>query len=339
MKKSKWLFILIGVSCFSTIFLSSPCVAQRKLVIDTSFYTPFPDKLILRLYLSSKFAPFTISSSGKDDLNYKTNKKLNLGAGFTYKIVTINLAYGFNFLNPDNGRGNTKGLDLQLHIYPHKWAVDLLGVFLKGYYLEPAAANGLGLTNVYQRPELSRNITGLSVYRVANADRFSYRAAFNQYDWQKKSAGSLLYGAEAYYGTVKGDSAFVPSKGASIYSQAGINKINFFSIGPGIGYAYTKVISKHFFITGSAIASVNVNFSSEENDGKKNTKLKVIPGGNYKAALGYNSPSWSASANLIGNALYASSAASHKEYFLPTGSVNLVVAKRIAVARKNRHRG
>ena len=270
----------------------------------------------------------------KKTLIIRPIQKLNLGAGFTYKIVTLNLSYGFKFLNKDKGRGDTKGLDLQFHIYPHKWAIDLLGAFLKGYYLDPKAQNGLGLPDYYIRPDLHRNIVGLSLFRVANADKFSYRAAFNQKDWQTKSAGSLLIGAETYYGIVKADSALVPSKAGSNYTQAGIDKINFFSIGPGIGYAYTLVISKHFFITGSAIGSLSVNISSEQNSGNKKSKVKIIPGGIYKAAIGYNSSTWSVSATLLGNALYAASAASSKEYFLPTGSVNFIIASKIGIKKR-----
>jgi hypothetical protein len=318
----------------TVLLFSTGSFAQDTTSVDNRYYIVYPDKLVLRLYLSNKFAPFTISSSTKEDLNYKTNSKLALGAGFTYKALTLNLAYGFKFLNPDKGRGNTKGLDLQVHLYPKKWAIDITGAFLRGYYLNPKDNNGLGLSNYYQRPDFHRSIVGLSVYRVANSHKFSYRAAFNQKDWQTKSAGSLLYGAETYYGIVKADSALVPSWAGTNYLQAGINKINFFSIGPGIGYAYTLVLSRHFFITGSAIASVNLNISAEENSGATHSKVKVIPGGDYKAALGYNSSTWSITAALLGNAVYAGSAVSTKEYFLPTGNVNFVVAKKIGL-RKN----
>ena len=316
------------------LLFSTGSFAQDTTSVDNRYYIVYPDELVLRLYLTNKFAPFTISSSTKEDLNYKTNSKLGLGAGFTYKALTLNLAYGFNFLNPDKGRGNTKGLDLQVHLYPKKWAIDIIGAFLRGYYLNPADNNGLDLSNYYKRPDLHRNIVGISVYRVANSPKFSYRAAFNQKDWQTKSAGSLLYGAETHYGIVKADSALVPSRAGTNYLQAGINKINFFSIGPGIGYAYTLVLSRHFFITGSAIGSVNLNISAEENGGTTNSKVKVLPGGNYKAAAGYNSSTWSITAALLGNAVYAGSAVSGKEYFLPTGNVNFVVAKKIGL-RKN----
>ena len=180
----------------------------------------------------------------------------------------------------------------------------------------------------YRRPDLHRNIVGISVYRIANPDKFSYRAAFNQKDWQTKSAGSLLFGAETHYGILKADSAFVPANAGNNYGQAGINNIQFFTIGPGIGYAYTLVMSKHLFVTASAIGSVNVNISGEQTSDGKTTKTKILPGGNYKAAVGYNSAAWSITAALLGNAVYAGSSFSRKEYFLPTGNVNLVVAKK-----------
>ena len=304
--------------------------AQKKTSVDNGYYITYPDKLMLRIYLSQKFAPFTISATGNDkDLNYKTNSKLSLGIGGTYQNITLNLSYGFSFLNKDKGQGKTKGLDFQFHLYPHKWAIDLLGTFRKGYYLDPKDNNGLNLTTYYQRPDLKRDVVGLAVFQVPNGGRFSYRAALTQKDWQTKSAGSLLYGGEAYYGSIKGDSSFVPNQVSTNFPQSGVNKINFFSIGPGIGYAYTLVITRNFFIAASAIGSIHVNFSTEERTGDKHKKVSVLPGGAYKGAIGYNANKWSIGLNITGNALYAGSASSSKEYFVPTGNVRLILAKRI----------
>lgn len=303
---------------------------QRKTSINNGYYITYPGKLKLNLFLSQKFAPFTISSSkNNQDLNYKTNSKLNLGIGASYNNITINVSYGFNFLNKEKGLGKTKGLDFQFHLYPHKWAIDLLGTFLKGYYLNPKDNNGLNLINYYLRPDLKRNITGFSAFRVINSGKFSYPGALNQNEWQTKSAGSFLYGGETYYGTIRGDSALVPVNGNNIFEQAGINKINFFKIGPGIGYAYTLVIDKNFFVTGSVVGSVDLDFSTEERTGDKLKKVSVLPGGVYKGAIGYNSSSWSISVSIFGNALYAGSKSSSKDYFLPTGNLRLMVAKKM----------
>jgi hypothetical protein len=126
----------------------------------------------------------------------------------------------------------------------------------------------------------------------------------------------------------------VPNKVSNNFEQAGLNKINFISVGPGIGYAYTLVIHKNFFITGSAVGSLDLNFSSEEKEGgkqEKQTKFSVLPGAIYRGAIGYNSSTWSVSANLAGNALYAGSASSSKEYFLPTGNIRFVLVKKIGL--------
>jgi hypothetical protein len=308
---------------------------KNSFSINNGYYIQYPRQFILRIYLRSKFAPFTISSNGKEDLNYKTNSKLGLGLGFTYKALTLNVAYGFNFLNPENGKGKTKGIDLQLHLYPKKWAIDATGAFLNGYYLDPKDYNGLNLSDYYLRPDLQRNVIGVSAYHLTNSDKFSYKAAFTQRDWQIRSAGSFLYGAEIHYGVVRGDSALVPSGASPDYVQAGIDKIQFLGIGPGIGYAYTFVMGKYFFITASAIASLNVNISAESSGIIKNTVTKILPAGNYKGAIGYNSDSWCISASLMGNALYAGSAISDKEYFLPTGNVSFMVAKKFGTKRQN----
>ena len=328
MKNFKNHTLLFFILFFAGALLPGSTFAQHKFQQDTNYFRTYPEKLILRVFLSQKFAPLTISSQRSEELNYKTNSKLNLGAGITYKAFTVNLSYGFSFLNKDKGQGKTKGLDLQFHIYPHQWAIDILATLRKGYYLDPAGNNGLHLSDFYQRPDIKRHIYGLSVFRVPNAGKFSYRAALNQNDVQIKSAGSLLFGGEIYRGSVTGDSALVPTLGNNIYEQEGIEEITFLSIGPGVGYAYTLVFAKNYFITASAIATVDLNFSTEEDEGVKMKKTGVKPGGIYKAAIGYNSSTWSISANLLGNALYTGSHASSKEYFLPTGNLRFTIAKK-----------
>lgn len=331
MKKYQIYFCLFIILSLGLIFKPDYSIAQKRdSSVDNGYYITYPGKVMGRLFLAQKYAPFTIPSNNSldNELNYKTNSKLDLGIGATYRSLTLNLAYGFGFLNKDKGQGKTKGLDLQLHIYPHKWAIDLLGTFRKGYYLDPKDNSGLSLVKYYQRPDVKREIIGFSVFRVPNAGKFSYQAALTQIDWQKKSAGSLLFGGEVYYGNIKGDSALVPNKVYNIYPQAGITKVNFFSIGPGIGYAYTFVISKHFFITSSGIVNLNADFSTEEKASDKNNTVALTPDFVYKGAFGYNSAAWSVSANIIGNALYVGSKASSKEYFLPTGTLRFIVAKK-----------
>ncbi|HUS02186.1 MAG TPA: DUF4421 domain-containing protein [Chitinophagaceae bacterium] len=317
--------------CSVFIFDSTCVIAQKKIIPhDSTYFTTYPDAITARLYLSKKYAPFTLPASGNvEDIIYKPNTKMNLGIGATYKNYSLNVAYGFSFINKSyKDKGSTKGLDLHFHLFPTKLTVDVLGVFHKGYYLTPKGYAVPNANTYYYRPDVKITLFGLAAYRVPNGEKFSYRAAFVQNEWQTKSAGSLLYGGEAYYVSFSGDSALVPKQIQSGYPQAGIKKINFISIGPGIGYAYTLVIEKHFFITASLIGNMDLNFTSEEGTAT-NKKFSVKPAAVYKGAAGYNSNTWSLAATLTGNALLVRGASSSKDYFLPVGNYRLTLAKKI----------
>ncbi len=53
---------------------------------DTGYYRRYPDKQMVRVFLSQKYAPFTISAPvDENDLKYKSNSKLNPGIGEGWK--------------------------------------------------------------------------------------------------------------------------------------------------------------------------------------------------------------------------------------------------------------
>jgi hypothetical protein len=297
----------------------------------------YPDKLTARLYLSQKFVRFTLPSSGSaQNIQYRTNTKLNLGIGATFHNLSLSIFYGFGFLNNNNNtvsKGITKGLDIQFHLYPRKWAIDLVALFPKGYYIAPKGYAAVNSNSYYYRPDVIMDVVGLSAYRVPDKQKFSYRAAMVQNEWQKKSAGSLLFGGEAYYGVIKGDSALVPKQIQSGFPQAGINNISFFRIGPGIGGAYTLVIKKHFFIMGSLVANLDLDFSSEEIPTAKNKKVALSPAAVYKGAIGYNSSTWAISAWLAGNAFFIKGASSSLDYFSPLGGFRIALTKKLGLRK------
>src|SRR5690554_170807 len=204
MKKFLLLFFAFSVSFFPSLLAQQPQPSQ-----DTAYYQTFPEHITSRLYFSRKYTSLKIQDklTGKDYL-YMPNTTLNMGVGATYKMLTLNLAYGFGFLNPEEGKGETKYLDAQAHIYPRKMVVDLFLQFYKGYYL----TDGLGASpgeNYLTRPDMKVQKVGASVQYVFNHGRFSYRAAFLQNEWQKKSAGTFLLGAVMYGGMAQEDSNLI----------------------------------------------------------------------------------------------------------------------------------
>ena len=315
---------------FAPFICSLSLNAQKNFQQDTTYYETFPNKTTVRLYLSKKYVHLNFPSSGtEDDLEYKANPKLNLGAGITIKNISINLFNGFSFLNKNTDeKGKTKGFNFQVHLYPHKWAIDLLYVAPKGYHLEPKGMAGVPADKYYYREDVKTTFFGISAYQVPNKKRFSYRAALLQSEWQKKSAGSIIYGGEIHHGTVHGDSALVPALLSHTYPQAGINKINILSFGPGAGYAYTLVMAQHFFITGSMIINLDANFVREEDGTTKEKNVSINPSEVFKLAAGYNGRKWNISANWTGSASSVQGSLTPENYVFPSGNVRIVVARR-----------
>jgi hypothetical protein len=319
------------------IICSLPLTAQKNFQQDTTYYETFPNKTTVRLYLSKKYVHLNFPSNGSaEDLEYKANPKLNLGVGVTIKNVSINLFNGFGFLNPNSDeKGKTKGFNFQVHVYPHKWAIDLMYVAPKGYHLEPQGLAGVPADKYYYREDVKTTFFGISAYQVPNKKRFSYRAALLQSEWQKKSAGSIIYGAEIHHGTVQGDSALIPAFYSSKFPQAGINKINLLSFGPGAGYAYTLVMAQHFFITGSMVINLDVNFVREEDETRKEKNVSLNPSRVFKAAAGYNGRKWNISANWAGSSISTQGSLTPENYKFSSGNIRLVVAHRFDRHKKN----
>ncbi|HLT08230.1 MAG TPA: DUF4421 domain-containing protein [Cyclobacteriaceae bacterium] len=289
------------VLLFVLFLVNVPVLIAQEAIIDTSYYQIYPEHITGRYYFSRKYTALKIKDKKREvDYLYMPNTTLNMGVGATYKNISLNLAYGFGFLNPDNGQGETKYLDAQAHIYPRKMVVDLFLQLYKGYYLLPeglAAAEG---ENFLIRPDLKIQKLGASLQYVFNHGKFSYRAAFLQNEWQKKSAGTFLLGAEIYGGLAHEESNLVP---AGLLDDPGRNfkTIRFFELGPNAGYAYTLVIKKHFFITASAAANLGLGYATYHGEAGRHTQWAVRPNYFLRSFAGYNSSTWSVNVNYVHN--------------------------------------
>ena len=166
--------------------------AQGNRGNDTSYYVFFPESITGRFYFSQKYTALTIKDKSAGNLQYNPNTTLNMGVGATYHNFSLNLAYGWPFLNTDDAKGKTKYLDLQGHFYTPQWVTDFYGQFYKGYHLTPEAHDWpfvpaeAKADNYYYRHDAKINLFGLSEYRVFNDKKFSFRAAMIQNEWQKK---------------------------------------------------------------------------------------------------------------------------------------------------------
>jgi len=301
--------------------------------MDTNFYQTYWDMVTARVYMSQKYTTFTMNAPSdlSTDLHYRPNTTLNLGAGFTYRWLTLNLGYGFGFLNKDTEKGKTTYLDLQSHIYGRKTSIDLLGQFYNGMYLSPQGVGTTSSGNWYLRADMKVTHLGVVAYRVLNWKRFSYAAALVQNAWQKKSAGSFLIGLELYYGVTKADSAFVPSTVQNNYKQQGISKILYASAGPGVGYAYTLVIARNFYIMASVTSSLSLTFLKEWHKTGVANSQRISPGFAIRGGTGYNSTRLNISVVAVNNSIHLEG---YGPYVMRTGNIRFNIAYRFAASAK-----
>lgn len=269
---------------------------------ENLFYEDFKTQLTLRYYFSKKYTGLSLNSSRDNfDLVYMPNSTLNMGIGATYQDLTLNLAYGFGFLNPERGRGETKKFDLQAHIYPKKFVIDFFGQFYDGYFLDHSRPMIGTQDSPLLLPEMRVRKIGAAVQYLFNYDEFSYRAAFLQNEWQKKSAGTLLMGFEMYGGQGHNDSGLIPPVMLDD-ERPQLSQISYFEFGPSLGYAYTWVIQKHFFITASASSHLALGYTDMEyaNQGQS-LVWNIQPNFFLRGFAGYNSKKWSVNVNYVYN--------------------------------------
>ncbi|WP_050977427.1 DUF4421 family protein [Nitritalea halalkaliphila] len=164
---------------------------RTQAVADSSgnvFFETYPDAITGRLYVSRKYTALQLAgplqSAGPRLEPFST---LNLGVGASYKGFTLNLATGIGFMNPENGRGETRFLDLQAHAYPKQWVFDFFGQFYTGFH-DPAVRLPEG--NLLQFPDSRIRKFGLNAQRLLRPERISLRAAFLQTERQVRSGGS-----------------------------------------------------------------------------------------------------------------------------------------------------
>jgi hypothetical protein len=301
---------------------------------DSSYYVSYEDQITSRFYFSKKYTSLKFRDAReKYNLTYRPNTTLNMGVGATYRSATLNLAYGFGFLNPDRGRGKTKYLDLQFHTYGRRFIVDMFGQFYKGFFLTQNSTN-IQQTEYYLRPDLGVNQIGASVQYVLNHKKFSYRASFLQNEWQKKSAGTFIFGLEIYHGRVNADSTIVPTQVNSEEATREIKKMRFFEFGPNAGYAYTWVIKNHFFLTGSASISLDYGVNRTTDKNGNNEASGVSPNTFLRFFGGYNSNKWAISLTYVTNGVSIATGDLEQQIILNTGNIRLNYIYRFAPSKK-----
>ena len=317
---------LIGDSAVFTV--------RPRAAFDSTYYESFYKEVTARVFISRKYTRLLISEPS-GILKYRPNTPPNIGIGATYRFLTINLSAGLGFFAPPGDKGKTHNLDLQTHFYWRTLSVDLFGQFYRGLYIPNGSFDGQ--QQDYSRPDVKVTYVGAAAYYVTNFRHFSNRAFMIQNDWQQRSAGSLLVGWGVYYGAIRADSALAPSQIHGDSTGRDIHGTHFFQMGPGIGYAYTLVWKRHYFLTGQATLAGDLGYTREYGNGDFN-HFGFTPIVNYRVGAGYNGSVWAINAGWVNNQSSVSAAGSTQAYRVKTGIYQLTVNKRFGLNARTRRK-
>jgi len=336
------------------MLLSSPVHAQKqawtqkvfnwlKVDNDSAYVTDLTRKLTVRAFGSNKFSKYTPGDYGFNrNLSYSANNNYNIGVGATYKYVGFNIESKIPFINNDVARyGKTKFLDLQTFLYLRKFTVDLYYLSYKGYYLSDREiiTTPVAEPDAYpQRPDLGTRNIGLNVQYIFNNRRFSFRAAFLQNEYQKKSAGSFMAGGGIHNIRVRADSAVIPVdiRFPGYFGNNSFNNSNTTNLFINAGYAYTLVIHQHFFVTAALMAGPGINYTVLRDDGRqsKEDRASAVISGTIRGAAGYNSKYYFVGVQYINFINRNSTPVAGAWQEFQNGNMHLTLAKRFRLQRK-----
>jgi len=334
------IIFFIGLSISGSAQISSGFDIVKH---DTSYIRIYRDELTTRIYLKRKQNSYNLDGKFASPwLKYKTNDNLLLGIGYTYSFMTINLGVKMPFINKDDDiYGETKYTDLSLHGIFRSIIVDLYLQWNKGYYLsnpediQPGWNTGQGYP---LRRDMRSNIVGVNVQYLFNSSRYSYKAAFLQNEFQKRSAGSAIAGIEGHWMLGITDSAMVapaiPPSG--FLEDVPFNQVDIFNMGINGGYAYTFVWSEKFYLSLSA----TVGFSGAKNNIHYSTTSTTYWSGltvglttSSRISLGYNSNDYYVGLSANHFALRNLVWGENNWFTYGTGNIRLNLVKRFRLKR------
>ena len=308
---------------------------------DTTYIEDHTKDITFRFFGSRKYNYYDIIDRKRNqEVLYRPNTPFNIGFGFNYKFIGINVAFNLPIINKTEKYGKTRALDLQAHYYLRKLVVDFYGQRYKGYYI----ANSRGLLNGFTendplpvRPDVRNLNLGLSVQYLFNDKRFSYRGAYLQNEYQKKSAGSLLVGGEVFFAKMKGDSSLIPH---NITQEDFFNDVTYTgtritSMAADAGYAYTFVYKQHFFLTLSFTGSLGGNYTRLNiDDANDMRKIGIQLNQTIRASFGYNSSRYFAGIHYVNMTTRSASPVPHTYQTIGAGNFRISVVRRFKLKKQ-----
>ena len=300
-----------------------------------TYYTDQSELLALRAHLLLKNNALEISTNSQQ-WNLIPNSPLGIGFGFNYSGIGLSLGFGLPQSSRNlNKYGTTKRFDIQMSLYSRLIGGDAYFQLYKGYYnANPNDFINWDKDNFPKLPDMRTISFGLNAYYVLNHKKFSNKAAYSRTQIQHKSAGSVALGYFLNYDEVDSPNGFIPAEFPdTIGNDFNVKSFQYFATGLSVGYMYTWVISKSFFLNGSLIPGLGYK-DIRLTDGEGESGIERHPHAQLitRAALGYENKHFYA--GLTGQVLIRNIKYKDYDINLATEQLRFFIGKRFRIKKK-----
>ena len=270
---------------------------------DTTYIKSYFDQFALKIVANKKFNYFNIRDKNNETaLRYRPENGINLGFGISYKWFALDITFNIG-IHEDENFTQKEAFDFQGRIFSSRQFMEGSLQYYYGYKLGKITGINDVLTDMQKIRNDIRTISfGLQYLYAFNYTRFSLKAPFILNEIQKKSAGSMIFGASFAFFTMDADSSIVPVEYTDFFDPAlQITDLSVISLAVNFGYMYTFVYKEHFFLTLGIIPGLSFNMGDYNTDSRDLFKWNVSYKIKTMNAIGYNSEKYFAGMQLVGD--------------------------------------
>ncbi len=261
--------------------------------IFDDYIIDYKKRFNVKLEVSNDITSYEFLSDGdKYKFSLRPNLNLRYGIVFSYKFLSVRIGVRPKISDEQKEeKGGSDTFRFRLQLLFDNWNHVLEYNIDKGYYVANTSDFVPFADNIkIQYPEMSSNILyGTSSYRFNK--NYSMRAFESQTEVQVKSAGSFMPGISYSFYALTGTNVMKDENGDLIYRDY-FNEYSGLNLALSVGYFYTFVLKKFWFINAYAVPRAGIDFYTTQinsPDGKiKKTSNNAFLALNYGFGGGYN---------------------------------------------------
>ncbi len=245
--------LFLNLTCFA---FASPKGSDTTYIKDCRFFYNITLSLTKPLFS-------TVLSNSFDDLTlkYRILNPYRVGVAFDYRWFGLELTANLpNIKSQSIRKGDTKSSSLRFSINSRKVALLAFLQNYQGFYLSDNRFlyNPLSPNNpLPKRPDMACLAYLAQFQYFFNHRRYSNPAAIGQYERQLKRSGSFVLNVGFQGSDMTAKNSFIPSEFATRFPNLfQVRGLTSFMIFGGLGYQYSFIFLKKFFINGSFIPSL-----------------------------------------------------------------------------------